>query len=53
VRGLKKGQRVRKTVRGNTVAEDIEQLNLVIVKEGEKPIEEILGGGSEEGEGTS
>ncbi len=49
VRKLKKGERVRKTVRGNTVAEDIEQLNLVIVKEGETPIEELLGGSPEEG----
>ncbi len=48
VRGLKKGERVRKTVRGNVVAEDIEQLNLVIVEEGETPIEELMGGGKEE-----
>ncbi len=47
VRGLKKGERVRKTVRGNTVAEDIEQLNLVIVEEGETPIEELMGGGQQ------
>ena len=48
VRKLKKGERVRKTVRGNVVAEDIEQLNLVIVEEGETPIEELMGGGKEE-----
>ncbi len=45
VRGLKKGQRIRKTVRGNTVAEDIEQLNVVIVEEGNPPAEELVGGG--------
>ncbi len=45
VRRLKKGERVRKTVRGNTVAEDIEQLNLVITTHGEKPLEELIGGG--------
>ncbi len=44
VRGLKKGMRVRKTVRGNTVDADIAQLNLVIVQHGEKPLEEIVGG---------
>ena len=52
VRKLKKGQRVRKTVRGNVVAEDVEQLNLVIIEEGEKPIEELMGG-AQEGEGSS
>ncbi len=50
VRGLKKGERVRKTVRGNVVAEDIEQLNLVIVEEGETPVEELMGGGEGEAE---
>ncbi len=44
-----KGERRRKTVRGNTVAADIAQLNLKIVKEGAKKLEEIFGGG-EEGE---
>ena len=48
VRKLKKGERIRKTVRGNVVAEDIEQLNLVIVEEGETPIEELMGSGKEE-----
>ena len=38
-----KGERRRKTVRGNTVAEDIAQLNLKIVKYGEKKLEEIFG----------
>ena len=38
-----KGQRKRKTVRGNTISEDIVQINCKIIKKGEKPIEEILG----------
>lgn len=42
IRGLKKGERKRKTVRGNIVAEDIEQLNLVVVQEGEIPAEELV-----------
>ncbi len=49
VRKLKKGERRRKTVRGNTVAEDIAQLNVKVVEYGERPLEEILGG-KEEGE---
>lgn len=38
----KKGERRRKTVRGNTISEDIVQVNCKIVKKGEKPIEEIV-----------
>jgi len=37
------GERRRKTVRGNIVTDEIVQVNAKIVKEGEKPIEEILG----------
>lgn len=37
-----KGQRKRKTIRGNTVSEDIMQINLKVIK-GEKPLSEILG----------
>ncbi len=48
VRGLKKGERKRKTVRGNVVAEDIAQLNVKVIKYGEKPLEEIFG--AKEGE---
>jgi small subunit ribosomal protein S6e len=40
-RGLKKGKRIRKTLRGNVVAEDIEQLNVVVIKEGPEPLEEV------------
>lgn len=38
-RGLKKGMRIRKTLRGNVVDEDIEQLNVVVLKEGPEPLE--------------
>ncbi len=37
------GERRRKTVRGNMITDEIVQVNAKIVKEGEKPIEEILG----------
>jgi len=37
-----KGQRRRKTVRGNTISTDIVQINCKVVKEGEKPLEELL-----------
>lgn len=38
----KKGERRRKTVRGNTISEDIVQINCKILKKGEKPIEELI-----------
>ena len=43
VRKLKKGQRLRKTVRGNTYGEHIEQINAVVVevKEGAVNLEEV------------
>ncbi|NPA63235.1 MAG: 30S ribosomal protein S6e [Methanococci archaeon] len=46
----KKGERRRKTVRGNTIAPDIVQINVKVVEYGEKTIPELLGleGGSEE-----
>ena len=37
-----KGQRKRKTVRGNTISPDIVQINCKIVKAGAKPLEELL-----------
>lgn len=40
---LIKGQRKRKSVRGNTISSQISQINMKIVKHGEKPIEELLG----------
>ena len=36
------GVRVRKAVRGNIVAEDIHQLNIVVTQEGSKPLEQIF-----------
>lgn len=44
------GVKRRKTVRGNTIADDIVQINSVVVNEGSKPIAEILGAGEEEEE---
>ncbi len=37
-----KGERKRKSVRGNTVSGQIEQLNTQVVEEGSKAIEELL-----------
>lgn len=37
----KKGERKKRTVRGNTITSDIVQINVKIVKKGEKPIEEF------------
>ena len=37
-----KGLRLRKTVRGTIISSDIVQINLKIVKEGKKPLEEIF-----------
>jgi small subunit ribosomal protein S6e len=42
------GVRRRKSVRGNTVSNEIEQLNTKIVETGSKSVEELLGGESEE-----
>ena len=44
------GVKRRKTVRGNTIADDIVQINTVVVNQGTKPIAEILGAGEEEEE---
>ena len=38
----RKGLRVRKTVRGKLIAEDIHQVNVSVVKEGGKPLAEIF-----------
>jgi small subunit ribosomal protein S6e len=37
-----KGQRRRKTVRGNTISDAIVQINVKIVKMGEKPLEQLM-----------
>ena len=36
-----KGQRKRKMVHGNMISEDISQINVKVVKKGEKPLEEL------------
>jgi small subunit ribosomal protein S6e len=40
--GKKSGDYKRMTVRGNTVSADTEQINVIIVEYGEKPIDEVL-----------
>ncbi len=45
--GSKGGARRRKTVAGELVSEDLEQLNMVVVKEGKKPLKDV---GKKEGE---
>jgi small subunit ribosomal protein S6e len=42
VHGLTKGKRVRKTVAGNLINEDIVQLNLKVLKEGSKKLDEVF-----------
>ena len=44
----RKGERKRKTVRGNTVAEDIAQLNVKVVKTGNEKLDKLLGKEKEE-----
>jgi small subunit ribosomal protein S6e len=42
------GVRRRKSIRGNTVSDEIQQLNTTVVEEGSKPVEELLGEEEEE-----
>ena len=42
VKMMKKGMRVRKTLRGNLISVDVKQINLKVLKEGEKKMEEIF-----------
>ena len=44
------GVKRRKTVRGNTIADDIVQINTVVTKAGSKSIADIIGAGEEEEE---
>jgi len=48
MRAKKKGLRLRKSVRGNTISADTIQINLKVSKEGKKPLEEIFGKPKEE-----
>lgn len=43
-----KGERRKKMVRGNTVSEDISQVNLKVIKTGGKKLEELFGKKKEE-----
>jgi small subunit ribosomal protein S6e len=45
-----KGIKQRKTVRGNVIDVDISQINLKVVKEGNKKLEEIFSSGTKENE---
>lgn len=47
--GRKDGYRRRKTVAGEMITEEIEQLNLVVLKEGKTPLEESVKQEAEEG----
>ncbi|MCS7109629.1 MAG: 30S ribosomal protein S6e [Candidatus Micrarchaeota archaeon] len=38
----KKGERIRRLVRGNTVTEAIAQLNVIVMKEGPTPLDQIF-----------
>ncbi len=46
----RKGVKHRKSVRGNTVSDEIQQLNVKVVEEGDQSIEEILNEDEEEEE---
>jgi small subunit ribosomal protein S6e len=47
-RPKKKGERKRKSIRGNTISSEIAQVNMKVAKEGEKKLEEIFGKKGEE-----
>lgn len=47
------GERRRKTVRGNTISQDIVQINVKVAKKGEKPLEDVLGKKAADGGGGS
>ncbi|MBS3152628.1 30S ribosomal protein S6e [Candidatus Woesearchaeota archaeon] len=42
VKGLKKGKRIKKTVVGNIINQDIVQVNLKVLKEGSQKLEELF-----------
>lgn len=48
--GLKKGEKIRKTVCGHKIHEKITQINLKVLKEGAKKIEEIMPAGEKKEE---
>ena len=38
----RKGMRKRKALRGNVIAQDVKQININVIKEGDKKLEEIF-----------
>lgn len=42
MRDKRKGLRLKKTIRGNTISKDIVQINLKVLKEGNKKLEEVF-----------
>lgn len=48
--GLKKGEKTRKTVCGHKIHEKITQINLSILKEGTKKVDDMFAGEKKEGE---
>lgn len=42
------GQRRRKTIRGNTISDDIVQINTIVAEKGAKSIDELLGSADQE-----
>ncbi|MCD6522916.1 MAG: 30S ribosomal protein S6e [Candidatus Diapherotrites archaeon] len=44
----RKGERRRKSVRGNTISEEIAQVNMKVSKKGKEPLEKLFGKGEEE-----
>ncbi len=42
-RAKRRGVKRRKMIRGNTIAEDVAQINCKIIAYGDKPVEELLG----------
>lgn len=48
IKGLKKGEKTRKTVTGNTLTHNIRQINLKVVNYGSKSLEDIFGVKQEE-----
>jgi len=43
IRKKQKGEKKKKTVRGNTISESIVQINMVVTSAGSKPLAEVLG----------
>ncbi|MBN2599898.1 MAG: 30S ribosomal protein S6e [Candidatus Thermoplasmatota archaeon] len=47
-----RGKRKKKSIRGNTINQEIVQVNMKVLKPGAKPIEEIIKGEGKEGSAT-